>query len=42
MLGYYPACELFEFCDQEQLIYIFGSSQTLLETKEWMTKDITV
>ena len=41
MLGYYPACELFEFCDQEQLIHIFGCNQTLLETKGWMTKDIT-
>ena len=40
MIGYYPACELFEFSDQEQLIYIFGCSKPLLETKGWMIKNI--
>ena len=40
MIGYYPACELFELCDQEQLIYLFGCSKTLLETIDWMTRNI--
>ena len=40
MIGYYPACELFELCGQEQLIYIFGCSKPLLETKKWMLKDL--
>ena len=40
MIGYYIACELFELSDQEQLIYIFGCSKPLLESKDWMTKNI--
>ena len=41
-LGYYIHCDLFEFCDQEQLIYLFGTSKKFLETKKWLTMDVKV
>src|SRR3990172_2771370 len=41
-LGYYIHCDLFEFCNQEQLIYIFGTSKKFLEPKKWLTMDVKV
>ena len=39
-LGYYIHCDLFEWCNQEQLIYLFGISQAFQNTFKWVTKDI--
>ena len=41
-LGYYMHCDLFEYCDQEQLIYLFGVSQAFLKTRDWLTKELKI
>ena len=41
-LGYYIYCDLFEWCNQEQLIYLSGISQSFLKAFDWVIKDIYV